>query len=258
MRKGWALGCTEFAVPGRTLEDKLRTLESRGMWLELVNDGKKRLNDVLDVLQSFDNSIESVQAYMLHKLQMLSAEEKERKAAVRHVEETIKMASGVGAKNVVTTIAYGEPTIKNPGKKCVELFRHLGKLGEDFNVMVSIEPLGRGRTTFLSGVSDVHKLVQDVGSGNVRLMADTMHIHDNGDNVGEVVRKYSKELMELQLRDTDSRPPGLGTIDFAPVLKVVRGKFKGLTCLEYRPGPDPSADFNHALKFVSGFISAAR
>ena len=31
-----ALGCVEFAVPGKTLEDKLRVLESHGMWLELV------------------------------------------------------------------------------------------------------------------------------------------------------------------------------------------------------------------------------
>jgi len=257
MRKGWALGCTEFAVPGKTLEDKLRTLESRGMWLELVNDGKKLLKDVLGVLQSFDTSIESVQAYMLHKLQMLSAEEKERKVAVRHVEETIKMASGVGAKNVVTTIAYGEPTIENPREKCVELFKHFGKLGEEFNVVVSVEPLGRDRTTFLPSVSGVHRLVQDVGSAHVRLMADTMHIHTNGENVAEVVGKYASEIMELQLRDTDSRPPGQGKIDFAPVLKVVREKFKGLVCLEYQPSPDSLADFASAIE-TTKIISAAR
>jgi len=257
MHKGWALGCTEFAVPGKTLEDKLKTLESRGMWLELVNDGTKRLKDVLGVLQSFDTSIESVQAYMLHELQMLSAKENERKAAVRHVEETIKLASGVGAKNVVTTIAYGEPTIENHREKCVELFKHFGKLGEEFNVVVSIEPLGRDRTTFLPSVSGVHRLVQDVGSANVRLMADTAHIHANGENVAEVVEKYASEITELQLRDTDSRPPGQGEIDFAPVLKVVRKKFKGLACLEYQPGPDPFADFASALK-TTKIISAAR
>lgn len=257
MRKGLALGCTEFAVPGKTLEDKLRTLGSRGMWLELVNDGKKRLKDVLDVLQSFDTSIESVQAYMLHKLQILSAKEKDRKAAVRHVEDTIKMASGVGAKNVVTTIAYGEPTIENQREKCVELFKHFGKLGEEFNVVVSIEPLGRDRTTFLPSVSGVHRLVQDVGSAHVRLMADTMHIHANGENVAEIVEKYASEIMELQLRDTDSRPPGQGTIDFIPVLKVVREKFRGLVCLEYQPGSDPLADIANALE-ITKVISAAQ
>jgi sugar phosphate isomerase/epimerase len=255
-----SLGCTEFAVPGKLLEDKLRTLEPHEIWLELANDDidKKRLAGILQSLSRFRVSVKSVQAYHLHELQLLGNKREEQKAAVRHVEETIKIASKIGAVNVVATIFYGKPDIDKPREKCVELFRHFGKLGEEFNVMVSIEPLGKDRTTFLPGVSDVHKLVQDVGSGNVRLMADTMHIHDNGDNVGEVVRKYSTELMELQLRDTDSKPPGLGTIDFAPVLKIVRGKFKGLTCLEYSPGPDPSADFSHALKFVSGVISVAR
>jgi len=251
------LGCAEFAAPGKTLKDKLGTLESRGMWLELVNDDKKQLRDVLDVLQSFDTPIESVQAYMLHKLQMLSAEEKERKVAVRHVEETIKMASGVGAKNVVTTIAYGDPTIENPREKCVELFKHFGELGEEFNVVVSIEPLGRDRTTFLPSVSGVHRLIQDVGSAHVRLMADTMHIYANGENVAEVVGKYASEITELQLRDTDSRSPGQGKIDFAPVLKVVREKFGGLICLEYQPGPDPLADLASALE-TTKIISAAR
>jgi sugar phosphate isomerase/epimerase len=254
------LGCVEFAVPSKLFEDKLRTLESHKLWLELANDGigKKRLTRILQTLSSFRVPVKSVQAYRLHELQLLSKKREEQRAAVRHVEETLKIASKIGAVNVVTTISYGKPDIEKPREKCVELFRHFGKLGEELTVVISIEPLGKNRTSFLPGVSDVYKLVQDVGSDNVRLMADTMHVHDNGDNVGEIVRKYSREFMELQLRDTGSRPPGLGTIDFEPVLKVVRGKFSGLTCLEYRPGPNPSADFEHALKFVKRATSAAR
>jgi sugar phosphate isomerase/epimerase len=193
----------------------------------------------------------------LHELQLLGAGEGERKAAVRHVEETVEMASEVGAKNVVTTLAYGQPAVKNPREKCVELYRHFGELGERFNVVVSIEPLGRDRTNFLPGVSEVHRLVRDVDSPNVRLMADTMHIHANGEDVAEVVAEYASEMMELQLRDTGSRPPGQGEIHFAPVLKAVREKFKGLLCLEYQPGPDPLADFASALE-IAGAISAAR
>jgi len=49
------LGCVELAVPGDTLEDKLRILESHKMWLELVNDGfdEKRLKNILEILQNF-------------------------------------------------------------------------------------------------------------------------------------------------------------------------------------------------------------
>jgi len=253
------LGCAEFAVPGDTLEDKLRVLESHGMWLELVNDGldQKRLKNILEILPNFNTSIQSVQAYLQHDLQMLSAKDKDRKAAVHHVEETMKIASAVGAQNVVAVVTYGKPTIKNPREKCIKIFRHFGKLGAEFNVVISIEPLGRNRTTFLPSISEVYGLVQDVGSDHVRLMADTMHIHANGENVAETIGEYAAEIMELQLRDTDSRPPGQGSIDFGPALKVVREKFRGLTCLEYQPGLDPQVDFTKALE-ATKIISAAR
>lgn len=253
------LGCTEFAVPGDTLEDKLRVLESHEMWLELVNDGidEKRLKNILEILANFNTSIESVQAYLQHDLRMLSSKDKDRKATVHHVEETIKIASAMGAQNVVAVVTYGKPTIKNPREECIKLFRHFGELGAEFNVIISIEPLGKNRTTFLPGISEVYGLVQDVGSEHVRLMADTMHIHANRENVVEVIGKYATDIMELQLRDTNSRPPGQGKIDFAPVLKVVREKFKGLTCLEYQPSSDPYADFASALDAVKS-ISAVR
>lgn len=258
MRKGQSLGCVECAVPGETLADKLGILESRGMWLELVNDGKKQLKDVLDSLEGFDTSIESVQAYMLHKLQMLGAGKAEQKAAVRHVEDTIKMASEVSAKNVVVTVTYGVPKVKKPREKCIKLFKHFGRLGRELDVLVSIEPLGRDKTTFLPSVPEVHSLVRDVGSSHVRLMADTMHIHNNEGDVAGVVRKYFAEISELQLRDTNSRPPGQGSVNFTPLLKIIRKKFRGLICLEYKPSSNPSSDFDQACKFVADFISAVR
>ena len=257
MVKRVGLGCTEFAVPGDTLEDKLRVLESHEMWLELVNNGidEKRLKKILETLSNFNTSIESVQAYLQHDLRMLSSKDSGRRAAVNHLEETIKIASAIGAQNIVAVVTYGKPTIKNPREECIKLFRHFGKLGAEFNVVISIEPLGKNRTTFLPSISEVYGLVQDVGSDHVRLMADTMHIHTNGENVAEAIGKYATEIMELQLRDTDSRPPGQGGINFGPVLKVVREKFKGLICLEYQPGSDPYADFASALDAVKSIYA---
>lgn len=258
MQKSLKLGCVEFAVPGATLRDKLGVLESSKMWLEMANDGMKKLDEVLDILLSFKAPIMCVQAYRLHELELLGAGKAEQKNAIAHVEETIKIASAVGAKNIVTTITYGEPAVEDPWEKSVSMFKNFGKLAEELDVTVSIEPLGRNRTTFLPSLSKAHQLAQAVDSANVRLVADTMHIHDNGENVAEVVDEYLDDIAELQLRDTGSRPPGLGTIDFAKVLKTVRRRFDGLVCLEYKPGPDPIADFNHARKFATRIISAAR
>ncbi len=258
MDKNLPLGCVEPAVPGANLREKLSVLESRVMWLELVNDEKKKLGEIINTLQSFNAPIWSVQAYRLHSLNMLSDNDGERKAAVRHAEETIRMASAVGAKNAVTTIVYGEPLTKTPLKRCLETYKKLGKLGEKLNITVSIEPLGKNRTSFLPSVSDVYRLVSDLDSRNLRLMADTMHIHDNEEDVAEVIKDHINDISELQLRDTDSRPPGQGSIEFGPIMKIVKEKFNGLICLEYKPGSDIIEDFNSGSKFVNDFISAAR
>ncbi len=253
------MGCAEFAVPGNTLEDKLRILESHKMWLELVNDGfdEKRLKNILEILPNFKTPIMSVQAFLLHDLRMLSAKDKDQKIASRHVEETIKIASKVGAQNVVAVATYGDPTIRNPREKCINLFKHFGELGAELDVIISIEALDRDRTTFLSSVPEIYQLVRDVGSDHVRLMADTMHIHANGKNVAETISEYATEIMELHLRDTNSTPPGRGSIDFSPVLKAVPEEFRGLTCLEYQPGLNPQSDFTQALE-ATKIISAAQ
>jgi len=250
------LGCAEFAVPGGTLGEKLKMLEPRGMWLELVNDGLTdcRLREISGTLPSFNVPVRSVQANLLRYLRLLGAREKDREIAVRHVEETMELASRVGAQNVVTVATYGKPTVKNPVEKCINTFKHLGRLGAELGVTVSIEALGKNRTEFLPSMSEVCSLVRRVGSDHVRPMADTMHIHDNGEDVVEVLRVYASELVELQLRDTDSKPPGQGIIDFASVLRIARERFRGLTCLEYVPSSDPRADFVGACDFVGDLL----
>jgi len=245
------LGCTEYAAPGRRLIDKLIFLRDRGMWLELANDETKEMREVMSAVRSTGARILSVQAYRLHDLQLLGRDRGEAEAALRHVFETMEMASSVGAENVVIVLGYGKPGIHNPREKCVQMFRHFSKIAEELGVMLSIEPLGSDRTVFMPGVAEVCGLIRDIGSENVRLVVDTMHVHNNGDDVVRVICERLPEISEIQLRDTDSRPPGQGSLKFGPIMKVIREKFRGLLCLEYRPGPEPRLDFENACRFIS-------
>jgi sugar phosphate isomerase/epimerase len=254
------LGCVEFSVPGRTLEDKLEVLELHELWLELVNDGltKERTKEIFETIPNFNVPVKSVQANLLRDLNPLGKSKKDREIAVRHVEETMRLASRLDANNVVTVATYSNPLAKDPIEKCIDNYIKLSKLGTELGVAVAIESLGKNRTTFLPSVDEVCKLVEAVGSEYVRPMADTMHISDNGENVAKVVGKHARELAELQLRDTGSKPPGRGSIDFRSVLEAIKGKFTGLACLEYHTSPDPQADLAFACKFVNGLIAAVR
>jgi len=258
MRKKDSFGCVEFAVPGGTLEEKLERLEDRGMWLELANNGGRGTEEVLSALSNYRVPIKSVQANLLHELRMLSDVKTERAAAMKHVEETLLMASELGAENVVTTLAYGKPRAKYPRRLAIENYKSFGRLAKELGVTVSIEPLGRNRSPFLPGVEEVRDLIDELGMTHVRLMADTMHIHDNGDDVYATIAENVGEISELQLRDTDSKPPGQGRLDFVRVMEKVKNGFKGLLCIEYKPGKDQEAEFAKACDFVADVISAAR
>jgi sugar phosphate isomerase/epimerase len=241
-----ALGCVEFAVPGDGLQEKLEVLERRGMWLELANDGNKRVGEVRELLATHSVPVRSVQAYRQHEFQLLAPERGERELARRHVEETIRMAAELGAKNTVVVICYGTPGVKAPRKACLGLFRDFGALGEELGTLISIESLGT-KTSFLPTASEVHWLIREVASENLRLLIDTMHIWSCGEDPARVIETYALEAGEVQLRDTGSRPPGRGEMDFTPILGSLRG-FGGLVCLEYRPGRNPLADFELACK----------
>ncbi len=259
MRKNSSqLGCVEFAVPGGSLEGKLSILESRGMWLELANDGGRGADEVSRAQESFDVPIRCVQANLLHKLKLLSGDAAEHCAALSHVEETVRMASELGAENVVTTLDYGKPTAKSPRRLALETYRRLGRLAQELGVTVSIEPLGKNRSDFMPGISEVAKLVSEVSSPRVRLMADTMHIHDNGDDVYAALAARAAEISELQLRDTGSKPPGQGKLDFVKIMEKVKEKFRGLLCMEYKPGKNPQEEFIEACDFLADVIAAAR
>ncbi len=92
--------------PGCTLEEKLGVMELNRMRLELVNDGldENQMKNILGLLPSFKTKINSVQAYLLHDLRILGVDSKDQKLALHHTEETLEIASKVGAADVVGAI----------------------------------------------------------------------------------------------------------------------------------------------------------
>lgn len=235
------LGCAEFCLPGKNLEKKLEAARKHNLWVELVNDKKKDLS----VLNSFNVKVKSVQAYLLHDLSLLSRNPTIQKAALKHVKDTIEIASRVGAENVATVPAYGYEHITQPYKKCVEIFRELSNYALDYNIKILIEALSKKRTSFLPSLAEVRKLVKAIDRENVCLAADTCHIYDSGENVADVLKKFRDEILELHLKDSDSLPPGRGKINFKKILKICKNS---LLCLEYKS--DSKKDLEDSLKHL--------
>jgi sugar phosphate isomerase/epimerase len=239
------LGCAEFCLPGKNLEEKLDAAKKHDLWVELINDKKRDLC----ILSSFDVKIKSVQAYLLHDLSLLSKNAAIRKAALTHVKDTIEIASKVGAENVLTVATYGNAAL--PYKKCIEIFRELSNYALGYDAKILIEALGKKRTSFLPSLSEVSKLVENIDRESVCLAADTCHIYDSGKEVAEALEKFGSEIIELHLKDSDSKPPGKGALDFKKILKICKSS---LRCLEYK-SKNLEKDLEDSLEFISPLLS---
>ena len=233
------LGAVDLVLELEGVEDVLSIFETLGLWMELA---RFRATEVFD---SYGVEVRSVQAYRLHELSIVSPHRGERIAAMEHIRERIEHASALGAKRVVTVPAYGYHHARNARQICVESLRELASYASDYGVDVAVEALSSRRTSFLPSLREVVALVREIDRENVRAMGDTMHIHDAGENVAEVLAEYGGELVELHLKDSGGLPPGRGTIDFQQVLSR---ELNADLCLEYAGGGED------ALREAAGFI----
>jgi sugar phosphate isomerase/epimerase len=242
------LGCVEFCVPGGSLEEKLDLLEAHNLWLEMICTGERNI----ELLNSFNVEVKSVQAYLLHDLSLLSKDRGIRRAAIDHVKQSIVLARKTGAKYVVSVPTYRAELISNPFKECVRTFKELLDFASDYEVNILIESLSPKRTSFLPSLQQVDRLVRAVNRENTGLLADTCHIFDSNQDVVETLSEFQERLTEIHLKDSDSKPPGKGSLDFDKILEVCRGS---MLCIEYS-SPALERDFEDSLKYLNQRLSA--
>ncbi len=245
------LGIAEFSLPGQGLEEKLQTAEHKRLWIEVANDGVPwKCWRWKSLLPSYRVRVRSVQAFLQHRLSLLSKSEVERKAALNHVIQTIEFASLVSAKHVVVVLCYGKPEVEDADEQSVRALGEMAKVAEDAGITLGLEPLDHARTNYRPTTEAVWEIVKLVNNDHLKLMIDTGHAWNNGENVVEILERFRDVVSEIHLKDSESKAPGLGALDFEPIVNVCANA-KGLKCLEYCPRSNPTAELEKALQTVA-------
>ncbi|MEU7433899.1 TIM barrel protein [Streptomyces sioyaensis] len=81
------------------------------------------------------------------------------------------------------------------------------------------------------------------GLDNARFLMDLYHLSMNGEDLHEVIDRYTAKTAHVQIADNPGRgAPGTGDLDFADLLdRLAKAGYDGWTGLEYKPGDGPSA-----------------
>ncbi|MDF3289936.1 MULTISPECIES: TIM barrel protein [Streptomyces] len=82
------------------------------------------------------------------------------------------------------------------------------------------------------------------GLGNARFLMDLYHLSMNGEDLHEVIDRYTDKTGHVQIADNPGRGfPGTGELDFDDLLgRLRKAGYDGWVGLEYKPGDGPSAD----------------
>lgn len=105
---------------------------------------------------------------------------------------------------------------------------------------VLLEPVSGSPAYPLKTAADVLTVIDRVGAGNVKLLADFYHLAVNGDDVAAVVADHAADFGHIQIADDPGRGrPGTGGLPLQTWLAAAAaGGYDGYVGLEYKDATD--------------------
>lgn len=125
-------------------------------------------------------------------------------------------------------------------------------------VQVVVEAINRYETRFLNTAEETLRLLDAVDRPNVRVLLDVFHMNIEETVMSDAVRAAGPRLGYFHVVDSNRRAPGLGHVDYGPLLSALRDiDYRGWVSAEVLPLPDDGAAAGQAIDFLRRHESEA-
>jgi sugar phosphate isomerase/epimerase len=135
-----------------------------------------------------------------------------------------EMSHEIGMEHAAHTISLALPVLEETG------------------VTICVEPLGPAEGNFLLTADKGVELIEIIGSPMVQLHLDVKAMSTESDPIPKIIKKHATYLAHFHANDPNRRGPGMGEVDFKPILKALRDvNYKGWVSVEvfdYEPGAE--------------------
>ena len=148
-------------------------------------------------------------------------------AIVRYAEVAMKRAKQIGVKIFVLGSGQSRRIPDNFEKeKAIEQFvalcKQLARLGEQYDVVVVIEPLRKQETNFINTVRQGTEIVRAVNHPNLRMLADFYHMMCEDEDAQALI-ETGNLLYHCHIAEKAERTaPGVKGDDFTPYFKALK------------------------------------
>ncbi|MHB8972124.1 MAG: sugar phosphate isomerase/epimerase family protein [Pirellulaceae bacterium] len=167
-----------------------------------------------------------------------------------YLSELVRLCRDLGG----SVLVLGSPQQRNllPGvthdaamRFAADVIRRVLPVLEDCGATLAVEPLGPAEGDFLLTADAGRQLIDLVGSPHCRLHLDVKAMSSEGTPIEQIIRRHAAHLQHFHANDANRRGPGMGDIDFLPILQALQDvDYPGWVSVEvfdYTPGVEALA-----------------
>lgn len=219
---------------------------------------------------------------------LASSDAAAHRAGVAYLEETIGVASALGA-GIVGGPLYGAPLVfagRAPAPVTPDERRRridavvaglvaAGRRAADAGVLLGVEPLNRFETDVCNTARHALEIVERVGDPAVGVMLDTFHMNMEEFDIADAIRRTGSRLVHFQANENNRGFVGAGHIDWANVARALRDvdyrgpivlepfrrsdEAAGVTLAQWRaPSVDESEPLAASIAYLKAALAFAR
>ena len=150
-----------------------------------------------------------------------------RRRSILYTNQLIEFANELGGRSLV----WGSPRSRNippnvPFKRgynwLIQLLKASGKLAEERDVKIAIEPINRFESKIIHTAREALSLARLVGLNSVGIVYDVFHVSLEEESFTAPILLAGKRLAAVHVSDCNRRIPGKGHIDFRPIFRTLK------------------------------------
>jgi sugar phosphate isomerase/epimerase len=265
------LSCVDALAPGETLKDKFDNLKRYGfegieIWASIGNSeelakeirgiafrSKVKVSSVIVVNEAFYRPLDSLEA---------------KQAKCEVIKESLRLAAATGAVSLVIpeyAPQFSPPIFVPPSPSdaekslLLELLEDVGRYAQQIGTTLVLEPINRYETRFFHTVDEAVEICKEVGSPNIKVMADLFQMNIEERDIAESIRRAGKYIHYVHLSDSNRLLPGYGHIDFRSAFGALKEiGYEGYMGLECAISGKPDDELPRCVKYLKAINSGCR
>ncbi|GIG88582.1 sugar phosphate isomerase/epimerase family protein [Plantactinospora endophytica] len=155
-----------------------------------------------------------------------------RQQGISELGELLRTLPHAGAAGIVSPNSFGVFSKRLPPfaaprdddesrRLLVAALREVAAVGEEHGTAVFLEPLNRFEDYLVNTLEQASRVVDDVASPAVRVIADTFHMSIEEADIGAAIRAAGQRIAHVQLGDSNRLEPGAGHYDWDETLTAL-------------------------------------